>query len=252
MRKNKILIIAGLDPTGNAGCIVDTAVCRYFKKGFFLITTALTAQDDAVFDSFSATPVKHIKKLQALISKQKFLAIKIGMLATPKIVHRVCKIIQSVKKKSPKVNVVWDPVFTSSSRGQLADKATQRLALNKLLPLVDVITPNWPEAYNLLHLKQTSKALPREICQKLFTRYHKIIYLKGGHSKNPATDHLFDGKKYYCLTGKLSKTSRRGTGCLFSTALACNLDKSLLTACQKSKKFVGDMIDCHLRLQISY
>lgn len=243
MRKN-VLIMAGLDPTGNAGLIVDTAVCADYEQSFFAVTTALTAQNDLEFLNFSSASPSHLSDLKKLALKENFAAVKIGMLGSERTTKFVVSLVKKIKHKSPQCPVVWDPVFFSSSGGELTPKKALKLAVKRLLPLVTIVTPNVPEILYFLNVKKSKTLNTPALCQKFYKKFGVPLYLKGGHTSEPSTDYFFDGKICHELKSKKLKQSRRGTGCLFSTALTCELAarKNALSAVTSAKIYVWKKI----------
>lgn len=239
MRKNKkILLIAGIDPTGHAGLYHDQEICRQLATPFISIPTALALQSDQKYWQTLPVPTKILQKIFGNIDVKMIGAVKIGMLVNQNTVAEVVRFIRLAKKQNPKIKVVWDPVFNSSSGGLLLDKAGQKLAIKNLWPLVDLITPNAAEAKILSQKKNPHDW--HKLAETLYRKNHVALYLKGGHTAQKATDYFYDGTPQI-LSGPVFKTKPRGTGCTFATAAACTLTKenSLLTACFQAKNTVG-------------
>lgn len=236
MKKNKpVLLIAGVDPTGNAGLFRDQEICRQFEIPFIAIPTALALQSDQKYWQTLPVPAKTLQKILNDINVKTLGAIKIGMLVNGKIVGAVLAFIRRAKKQSPKIKIVWDPVFISSSGGILLDKAGQKFAIQNLWPLVDLVTPNAIEAA-ILNSKKTHQDWP-ELAETLYQKNRVAVYLKGGHTQKRATDYFYDGA-LRVLSGPVFKVSYRGTGCALATATACLLTKntSLTEACFEAKQ----------------
>ncbi len=247
MRK-KILIIAGLDPTGNAGLLLDAHVAKDLKWPYFAVTTALTAQSDSEFLSFLPTSPAQLRDLKKLVLQEKFAAVKIGMLGSESTTKFVVRLVKKIKLKNPDCHVVWDPVFFSSSGGELTPRKACKLAIKWLLPLVTIVTPNVPEILYFLNMKDSKSPDNIKACQKFYKKFGVSVYLKGGHTSEPSKDYFFDGKTCHVLQSKKLKKSRRGTGCIFSTALACALadGKNSLSAVKFAKNYVWEKIaSCH-------
>lgn len=239
MKKNKTtVLIAGIDPTGNAGLFRDQETCRQFATPFIAIPTALALQDDKNYWQTLPVPTKILRKILDGIKPKSVGAIKIGMLTNQKIVAEVVKFIRHVKKQNTKIKVVWDPVFKSSSNGILFDKAGQKLAIKKLWPLVDLVTPNAIEAQIL-----SGKKAPQnwaKLAQDLYRKNRVAVYLKGGHTRGKSTDYFHDGT-LRVLSGPVFKTKLRGTGCTLATTAACLLAKNvtLADACFQTKNMMN-------------
>src|SRR5580704_858499 len=71
--------------------------------------------------------------------------IKIGMLATAANATAVAEFLQTLRQEGRRVPVVLDPVLRSSSGRELLDAEGAAVTLERLLPLVDWVTPNLEE-----------------------------------------------------------------------------------------------------------
>src|SRR3990167_3973431 len=100
----KILLIAGLDPSGNAGLLRDLDIVSRFPLKPLAAVTALTSQNRHSF--FSANVVSPSAFRRQLESVGRADAVKIGMLGDKKIVAILVSFLEKIKNKK----VVLDPV----------------------------------------------------------------------------------------------------------------------------------------------
>ena len=112
-----------------------------------------------------------------------------------------------------------------------------------MLPRAVVITPNLPEAAQLLETKEArSEDEMRAQAQELKRLGAKAVLIKGGHANGPtATDLLLDQEGEMRLEAPRVKTRHdHGTGCTLSSAIAAELAKgaSLREAVTKAKAYV--------------
>lgn len=235
-----VLLIGGIDPTGHAGLYRDQEICRQSKTPCLSIPTALALQNDQKYWQTLPVPTKILQKILDDVDVKMIGAIKIGMLVNAEIVNIVIQFIRRIKKQNPKIKVVWDPVFASSSGGILLDRLGQKSAIQNLWPLVDLITPNAIEA-QILGGKKESKNWP-ELAKRLYLKNNVAVYLKGGHTQKKATDYFYDGTPRV-LSAPLSQIRLRGTGCTLATATACFLTKntSLVEACFQAKNTMNQL-----------
>lgn len=236
LNKVPVLILAGDDPTGNAGIKKDENVCQKLHTDFQSCTTAFTEQSDTNFMSYTPRTSGQIKT-----ELKPSATLKIGMLANEPIIDLVLNWI----KENPETFVVWDPVFESSSGGKLIDEAGKKLAIEKLTKAATVITPNRNEVYELLSLNLDEDHSQKQLCQWFYDTFKTSLYLKGGHFQNKADDLFFDGKDFLELKGTPSSKKIRGTGCALSTALACYYakEKDVHKAVKKTKLFMNRMFE---------
>ena len=234
--KVPVLIVAGDDPTGNAGIQKDEQVCKTLGVNFQTCITAFTKQSDTHFKSYQIRPLESI--LQDLRPCH---TLKIGMLGNESVLENMLNWI----KQNPDTFIVWDPVFQSSSGGDLINPAGKTLAIEKLTKAASVVTPNRDEVYELLKLSLNQPHSQKELCQWFYDTFETAIYLKGGHFENKADDLFYDGKEFIELKGVVSSKTIRGTGCALSTALACYFaeENNIQKAVQKTKLFMNGMFN---------
>lgn len=225
-KNKKVLIIAGIDPTGHAGIFRDVAVCQSCDVAYIAFPTALAAQTDQTYLATQAMPV-HILTLQwQNLDFQNIAVIKIGMIPNLAIATFLTKNLKKIKTKYRKIKIIWDPVLHSTSGGRLISQMGFRHARQHLLPLVSLITPNAVEACRFLGIHFSANADGKKLAGDFYDQFHIPIYLKGGHLTTRSNDFLVDGENFYALTSKPSGNQMRGTGCFFSTTVACQFMKT--------------------------
>lgn len=241
----KLLILAGLDPTGNAGLIRDMNIAAQMQVPHLGFPTVITMQSDNAYYDTLFFESAHFRKITSQLKHEPIYTVKIGMLGNEHTVAAILKVLSRLKKRTVNLNVIWDPVLHSTSGGKLLTDKGLRLALKKLIPFVTLITPNFDELQTLLNVNHKLRPSPQKLCQQWFEKFSTPLYLKGGHTKYKATDYFCDGHSAIQLKGRESKRKLRGTGCAFSTAVAASLlqGKSLHTACKDAKDILQKMFD---------
>ena len=152
--KSKILIIAGSDSSGGAGIQADikTATCL----GVYSMTavTAVTVQNTKGVKSVISIPANEIYNQIIYTTKDiKPDAIKIGMLHSTQVIHKVFKSLNKIKIKK----IILDPVMIAKGGSKLITDEAIQLMKKKLLKKVSLITPNIPEAEILTGIKINNK-----------------------------------------------------------------------------------------------
>ena len=143
-----VLTIAGFDPSSGAGVTADLMV--FAAHGLFGTSciTGLTVQ--STVGVWTSTPVSaEIVRATLRLSCRSDLpaaGIKIGMLATAANVKAVAEFLAGLRGGGERVPVVLDPVLRSSSGRELLDAEGVMVLRERLLPLVDWVTPNLEEA----------------------------------------------------------------------------------------------------------
>jgi hydroxymethylpyrimidine/phosphomethylpyrimidine kinase len=147
-------------------------------------------------------------------------AVKIGMLGTADVIDAVAAVL--AERRPP--YVVLDPVMVAKSGDRLLSVDAVASLRDVLLPRVDLITPNLPEAADLLGVPEArSEAEMREQLDAL-RKAGPAVLLKGGHLAGPECPDLFavpGVEEPVRLTApRVDTTSDHGTGCTLSAAIA--------------------------------
>ncbi len=238
-----VLTIAGSDCSGGAGIAADLkTMCAHDTYGMSVIT-AITAQNtmgvDAVFD----TPNHMIEKqLDCIFTDIYPGAVKLGMLSNKEIIQIVYNKLTQYKAS----NIVLDPVMISTSGHKLLHEDAIYTLVNKLLPIVDIVTPNIPEACELSKTNISSKEDMITAAKIISRQTNAAILIKGGHIADCADDLLYtNGEAIWFNKPQLNNPNTHGTGCTLSSAIACNLAKGipLKKSVYLAKEYVYNAID---------
>lgn len=227
-----VLTIAGFDPSSGAGITADIKTIAAHECYGIACTTALTVQSTQGVKRVEPVDPKVIAStLAELASDFEITAVHIGMLGTEGAARAVAEFLG----KNAFPNVVLDPILKSSSGTDLLDAAGVRVMIDRLFPLSELITPNLDEALALAELSPAGKMgstaqaidLMREAARHLHARGAANVVVTGGHLEK-AIDLLSftTGRGIEQEVFKAERqrsTSTHGTGCAFSSALACHL-----------------------------
>jgi hydroxymethylpyrimidine/phosphomethylpyrimidine kinase len=239
-----VLTIAGFDPSSGAGITADLQV--FAAHGLFgtACITALTVQSTQ--SVASVHPVSELigPTLSHLEADLPPAGIKIGMVGSVEAVQAIVAYLR--ERKGPKIPVVLDPVFKSSSNKHLTGARGMLALQRELLPLVDWITPNTAEL-GALTLCKTTK--PSEVAGALrrFARRHPHLHMvaTGGHLEPPTDLLLQPNGEIVRFEGEhVDTTSTHGTGCAFSSALLARLvlGDSPIAAVAAAKAYVTEAL----------
>lgn len=234
---SKILIIAGFDPSGNAGLLRDLEIVHSFNLKASSAVTALTAQNQKKFlHPQVVEPSVFKNQLLSVAPLSQYRAIKIGMLGNEKIVRVLVHFLKQQKKIPP---IVLDPVLSSSTGGELLTKKGKEELWKNLIPLVDLWTPNLDEASFFCGFKLQSPLRMEKASDQLWKKKRIPILLKGGHLKGDPQDLLKQkDSKTWLIYPRQHVKNLRGTGCALSTLITVHLaqgyplDKAVKTARQ--------------------
>jgi hydroxymethylpyrimidine/phosphomethylpyrimidine kinase len=249
-----VLTIAGFDPSSGAGITADIKVIAAHECYGIACPTALTVQStQGVRRVCGVDPKVVTETLDELASDFPIHAVHIGMLDNEHVATAVADFL--VRGRLP--HVVLDPILESSSGTALLDPGGVRVLVERLLPLAELITPNLEEAVALTGMTrtaspetsmETSLGNMREVAARLHSLGAANLVVTGGHLEK-AIDLLsfttVKGIEQEVFKAQRQRsTSTHGTGCAFSTALACHLalGRGLPEAVLLSKAYVSAAI----------
>ncbi len=208
--------IAGSDSGGGAGLQVDLKVMAAFGVHGCSVVTALTAQNTAGVQRVEAVSERMVQaQLDSLAADLPPAAVKIGMLAS------ACGTVARHLAVG-RVPTVCDPVLRSTSGTALMEAADFGLFRSALLPQVDILTPNLPEAGLLVG---APCADAETAAGKLLETGARAVLVKGGHADGQTCrDYWNDGTEAFRIESpRRATTATHGTGCILSAALAAAL-----------------------------
>ncbi len=272
-----VLTIAGFDPSSGAGITADIKVIAAHECYGIACPTALTVQStQGVRRVCGVDPKVVAETLDELVSDFPIHAVHIGMLDNEHVATAVADFL--VRTRLP--HVVLDPIFKSSSGADLLDPAGVRVLVERLIPLAELITPNLEEAVALTGMTETkagtvasgsvagtpvaSSAMSVEIMREAAARLHSLgavnVVVTGGDTeraekteRTEKAEKAIDLLSFTTVKGieqevfkaqRQRSNSTHGTGCAFSTALACHLalGRGLPEAVLLSKAYVSAAI----------
>lgn len=234
-----ILSIAGSDPSGGAGIQADLkAIAANGAYGMAAIT-GLTAQNTQGVQAVSLTdPEMVAAQIAAIRADIRVDAVKIGMLGSAGIVAAVAGALEGLAAP-----VVLDPVMVAKGGDRLLAAAAVTALREVLLPRATVITPNLPEAADLLGESEARDpaAMARQ-ARALAGLGADAVLLKGGHLETgDSRDLLFhQGRAMWLSAPRHATRNTHGTGCTLSAALATRLGQGvpLERAAEAAKAYI--------------
>jgi len=239
-----VLTIAGFDPSSGAGVTADIkTIAAHGCYGVACITAMTVQSTRGVRRVEPLDPFLVTDTLEELAGDVEVSAVHIGMLATAKVVRAVADFLEKPKQKRLP-NIVLDPILKSSSGAELLDSAGKQLMIERLIPLVQVMTPNVDEAAALTGMKVTTLDQMKAAATQLQQMGAAAVVITGGHLEK-ATDLLTftskGGLEHEVFKAERQRSnSTHGTGCAFATAMACHLalDRGLPEAALLAKTYV--------------
>ena len=216
-------LIAGTDSSGGAGIGADQKTISDYKCINFSVISAITFQSPATQTKIQPMPKHALRSQLNDLLSEKIDVIKIGMLPNLDAVEEVEHFLIQIECDK----VVLDPVKCTSSGYGLISKDGWRAMVDKILPRVQLITPNIAEAHALLNTKKGTHLDHLKLAERCQELGSSSILLKGGHLANAenSTDILIsEGQrpKEFRYERMRGGSEVRGTGCRLASAIACN------------------------------
>jgi len=242
-----VLTIAGFDPSSGAGVTADLMV--FAAHGLFgtAAITSLTVQSTTGVRSTDPIAASVLEDtLECLHADMPPAGVKIGMLATAPIVEVVVVYLRRLRRLSPDVPVVLDPVIRSSSGRELLSPEALTLLHERLLPLATWVTPNLEELSVLANLPTRNQYQIETAAQSLQRPFSGLnILVTGGHM-DPPDDLVLtaEGGPQWIAGKRVESRATHGTGCAFSSALLSRLvlGDTAFEAASAAKRYVAEAI----------
>ncbi len=218
MKKPITWTIAGSDSGGGAGIQADLMTMNSLGVLGCSVITALTAQNTLGIAEVEYPSQNMLAgQLGALKTDLPPVAVKIGMLGHADNIATIVRHLADLDSY-----LVCDPIVIATSGRLLLDPEALKKMVSSLLPLVDLLTPNLPEAEVLLGRQITSAAEMESAAEALLDLGVSSVLLKGGHLPGEyCQDFWTNGSRRAWITSpKQQVTHTHGTGCTLSSAIA--------------------------------
>ena len=239
----RVLSIAGSDPSGGAGIQADLKTASALGAYGMAVITALTAQNTQTVAGVHETPADFVAlQIDTIFADITPDAVKTGMLASAEIIE----VVAAKAAEHSFRNLVVDTVMVAKSGDRLLPPDAVQAMRQKLVPLAHVLTPNLPEAEELLGRELRNDDDIRAAARELGAMGARHVVIKGGHREgDTVTDVLFDGEAIHEFGGpRIETTSTHGTGCTFASAIATFLARgeSVPDAVGQAKEYVTEAL----------
>ncbi|MCQ8895100.1 hydroxymethylpyrimidine/phosphomethylpyrimidine kinase [Limnobacter humi] len=216
-----VFTFSASDPTSGAGLQADVLTVAALGAHPVTVLTGLTAQNTVGVtrvEALSADWVRH--QLDTLLVDGLVpCAIKTGVLGSVAAVDAVV----ALKLAHPNVPLVVDPVRASGRGDGLATDAVWAHLCDALLPVTDLLTPNWPEAVAL-----TGASSVDEAARALLNSGVKAVLLKGEHlNGEQVVNRLYTMASQSDFPCERLPHQYHGSGCTLASACAAGLAQGL-------------------------
>lgn len=237
------LTIAGSDSGGGAGIQADLKTFSAVGVYGASVITALTAQNTRTVSRIeAASPAMIAAQMAAVFDDLDVRAIKLGMLGGAGAIATVAEGLSG--RGLP---VVLDPVMVAKSGDRLLPPEALTALRALVLPMATVLTPNLPEAADLLGCAPAStESEMAQQGQALRALGPQAVLMKGGHGTGETcVDLLITADGIVRLTApRLATRNTHGTGCTLSAAIAAGLaqGKELPDAVTRAHRYLQGAI----------
>lgn len=217
MKPPAALTIGGSDSSAGAGIQADLLTMHALGVKGCSAITALTAQNPSAVTRIEPVSLEQLEaEIRACFSYYDIKSVKTGMLFNAARIELIASLIHELHAGKA---LIIDPVMISSSGRALLDPSSVETLSERLFPLASLITPNIPEASQLL-----GREVDRESAADLFNELNIPILLKGGHIRgNRLIDVLYmDGEEIAFPHERQhwDEEHSHGTGCRLASAIA--------------------------------
>ena len=217
------MTIAGSDSGGGAGIQADLKAMASFGVYGTSVLTAVTAQNTITVSAVQEVRPDVVEaQVAAVLDDFDVKAVKIGMLASSRIVRAVARSLRGYRGA-----VVLDPVMVAKSGDSLLHDDAVATLIGELVPRATVLTPNLPEAARLLG-REAADSVPAcaEQGNALLRLGPSAVLVKGGHAAGTeCRDVLVMPGAEPCVfaSTRIDTRHTHGTGCTLSSAIAASL-----------------------------
>ena len=217
-----VMTIAGHDPTGGAGIQADIEAIHVTGCYPVSVVSCLTVQDTKnVYRIEAVASELLLQQARTVLADMPIKVIKLGLLGSIENIIAVRELLQDY----PDIMVVCDPVLAAGGGQSLSDTDFIDCLKQTLLPHIDLLTPNIPEAIKLGIIQQKAINYPIVLTHSLCNN----ILITGTHSDQKQVHNslyrdgqLVEKTKWQRLTHEY-----HGSGCTLASNISAGLAQGL-------------------------
>ena len=206
------------DPWNAAGVGLDISAIAECGAYAVTVVAGVTAQDaSGVLAARAIDPALIAAQLRSLRDAG-IGAYRIGALLDVATVEFLAEYLAGTDS-----TVVYDPVLGPSGGGTFANDAVRAALVERLVPIVTLVTPNLSEAAAFTGYDVRDRDTMETAARSLRSRGARAALVKGGHLAGPVLDVLVDESGTVVYEDERLPGSLRGTGCLLGASIAAAL-----------------------------
>jgi len=226
---NIVWTIASSDSSAGAGIQADLCTFHDLGADGCSVISAVTAQNSKAVQLVESVSEKMFtQQLASLAEDMPAKVIKIGLIASVEHVTILAQQLALYKQTwTEKPFVIYDPVSVASTGDEMAEEGINEVIKQKLLPQVDLLTPNAKEVLTLSGHALISGESFKPAVDKLIEMGCASVLIKGGHFElidAISLDYWSDGTREIALSSpRLTAVHTHGTGCTLASAIAATM-----------------------------
>jgi len=221
----RVLVVAGFDPSGGAGLLMDTKILTLLGFKVASLPTALTFQNSRRFEGWKAVKSSFFEKMLSITLEDRGIrGVKIGMLASPENLEVLSQYLERYRKEI--VWIVLDPVLKATLKKRLYQgKEFIEVLKQRLMPLLDVITPNVDEAFWLTGIEIRKREDLKEALKALRDLGVRFPVITGFREGEKRVSFFLEEERLRWVAKRELPFEFHGTGCALASALLAYLLK---------------------------
>ncbi|MFW6063644.1 MAG: bifunctional hydroxymethylpyrimidine kinase/phosphomethylpyrimidine kinase, partial [Chloroflexota bacterium] len=242
----KVLTIAGSDSGGAAGLQADLKTFAALGAYGMSVITVVTAQNSVGVRAAHQVPTELVlQQIDAVLDDYGAAAVKTGFIGDANVIAAVARRLRA-RREQRHFYLVVDPVLVNHRREEMFGPDVARAYCRHLLPLCDLVTPNWSEAALLSGRRVTDIADARRAAQTLRQLGASSVLLTGWPQDSEMVD-LFceaDGSTGELRAPLVDTPHTHGSGDTLSAAITALLAQGapLEQAIQQARAFTAAAI----------
>lgn len=220
----KALTVGGSDSGGAAGVQADLKTWTALGVYGMSAITAVTAQNSKEVQAITYLPADMVAaQIEAVLVDYGAQVVKIGFVGRPALAQAIARTLENFGG----YRLVVDPVLVNHQGRFMFDADVIRAYRDLLLPVSDLITPNWREAA-LLAGRSVEHPLSDEAVKDILHTLHgldvKQILITGSKQGEEIVDYWSDGLELQVLHSPVIDTANvHGSGDTLSAAIGAFL-----------------------------
>ncbi len=237
----KVLTIGGSDSGGAAGIQADIKTWTTLSVYGMSAITAITAQNSiTITDVLTIKPQLVAAQIDAVLSDYGAQAVKTGFVGRADLVEQIAHSLEAYESGP----LVVDPVLVDHKGQSMFPPQVAEAYGRSLLPLAQLVTPNWREAallsdMEMAHLPQEEDL--RHAAEGIFEKGVEQVLITGVPGADGViVDWWFNGEELRPMAQRRIDTeNRHGSGDTLSAAICANLALGMETAeaIRKAREF---------------